>query len=111
MEVGDFSKIGFFFIMLLAVSFEVFGDYFFKKWALSEDVGILNIGLFMYFVGSVFWATSLRYETLSRAILVFLLLSLIMTTALGVFIFREELTLANKFGLALAVLALILVEL
>ena len=111
MEMSAVSKAMFIGIMLLAVLLEVTGDLFFKKWALNENFEHLHIGLFLYFLGSVFWAMSLRYETLSRAIFVFVILMLIAGTLVGVFYFNETLSTANKFGILLGLLSLILIEL
>jgi len=111
MSATAIAKISFFVIMFLGVSFEVAGDYFFKKWSINDQYVVLGIGLLMYFIGTVFWALSLKFETLSRAITVFVILSLLMATAVGVLVFHEELSLANKLGILLGMASLLLLEL
>lgn len=68
-------------------------------------------GLAVYFAGSVFWAYSLWYESLSRAIIVFTLGNLIIAVLLGLVLFNESLTPRQIAGVGLAVLAIMLIEL
>ena len=72
---------------------------------------LLAIGLIVYFIGTVFWAVSLKYEFLSKAISVFTILNLIIVSLAGVIIFKEDLSVVNKIGIALGALSIILVEL
>lgn len=105
------EKILFFALILLAVTLEVGGDIFFKKWSLENKNTMLMIGLFVYFIGSLFWAFSLKYDYLSRAITVFTVLNLIAVILVGVLYFNETLTLQNKIGILMGVLSIILIEL
>ena len=68
------------------------------------------IGLAFYFTGTVFWAVSLKYEFLSKAISVFTVLNLIAVVLVGVLMFKEDLSLLNKIGICLGVLSVILIE-
>jgi len=108
---ANMLKFVFFGLILLAVVLEVAGDVLFKKWALENRSTLFIAGLAIYFIGTIFWAISLKYEFLSRAITVFTVLNLVLVTLAGVLIFNEELTLANKAGIVLGVLSIILVEL
>jgi multidrug transporter EmrE-like cation transporter len=103
-------KIAFFALIFLAVALEIGGDIFFKKWSLANSNTMLYIGLTVYFLGSIFWALSLKYETLSKAISVFTILNLVIVAAVGVLYFKEDLTVINKLGIALGILSIILVE-
>lgn len=104
------QKFVFLLIMILAVTAEVVGDFFFKKWSISDNIELLNFGIIFYFTGALMWALSLKFESLSKAIIVFVLMTLVLGVALGVIVFKEELSLANKFGLVFAVLGLVLIE-
>jgi len=64
----------------------------------------------IYFIGSVFWAISLKYEYLSKAISVFAVLNLIIVVLVGVLYFKEDLSLINKIGIGLGILSVILIE-
>jgi len=55
-------KIIFLGLIALAVALEVLGDILFKNWSISSRNALLYFGLLSYFLGSVFWAFSLRYE-------------------------------------------------
>jgi len=104
-------KLVFFLLIGLAVALEIIGDIFFKKWSLENRNLLLMLGLLIYFVGSVFWAVSLRYEYLSKAISVFTVLNLIIVAVIGMVFFKEDLSLVNKIGIGLGVLSVMLVEL
>jgi multidrug transporter EmrE-like cation transporter len=104
-------KIIFFALIAIAVALEIFGDFLFKKWSIGSENTLLYIGLATYFAGSVFWAFSLRYENLSKAISVFTILNLVIVALVGVMYFKEDLSLINKVGMAIGVLSVIMVEL
>ena len=101
----------FFGLIILAVVLEVIGDILFKKYAINNKYLFLILGLIVYFVGTIFWAISLRYAFLSKAILVFTVLNLIAVVLVGIVMFKESLSLTNKIGLMLGVISIILIEL
>lgn len=100
----------FFGLILTAVLLEVIGDILFKKWAIDAKHALLIIGLIIYFTGTIFWAISLKYEYLSKAISVFTILNLIAIVLVGVLYFKEEITLINTIGIALGIISIILIE-
>ncbi len=110
MVQGVVLKWFFFGLIGIAVALEVVADIFFKKWALENRNMLLFIGLVFYFVGTVFWAFSLRLEFLSKAISIFTVLNLIMVVLVGVLVFKEDLSLINKIGIGLGVVSVILME-
>ena len=98
-------------LIFVAVVFEVVADIFFKKWALAEGKVFLAVGLVLYFVGTVIWAYSLKFEDLSKAIVVFVVLNLILAVLAGAYLFGETLTTMQKLGVALGILSVVLLEL
>ena len=105
------TKYFFFVLTIAAVALEAAGDIFFKKWVGAHRASFLIIGLLVYFFGTVFWALSLRYELLSKAISIFTILNLIVIVLVGTLVFSEHLTTLNKLGIALGVVSIILLEL
>lgn len=101
----------FFLLVLAAVLLEAVSDIFFKKWSMDNRKILLGIGLFIYFIGTVFWAISLKYEYLSKAITIFTILNLLIIVLVGVYFFDEKLSVLNKIGIAVGVLSVMLVEL
>jgi drug/metabolite transporter (DMT)-like permease len=98
-------------LIFVAVAFEVIADIFFKKWALAERNAFLIAGLALYFIGTVIWAYSLKFEDLSKAIVVFVVLNLILAVLAGVYFFGETLTAMQKVGVILGILSVVLIEL
>lgn len=97
-------------LILFAVVFEVFADILFKKWAIDKKDLFLYAGLAMYFVGTVFWAVSLKYEYLSKAVSAFTILNLIVLVVVGSVLFKEDLSIVNKIGVGLGIISIILIE-
>jgi len=104
-------KFTFWLLVFVAVMFEVVADILFKKWSIENKNILLAIGLAIYFVGTIFWAVSLKYEHLSKAIAVFTILNLVILVLAGIILFKENLSLANKIGIILGILSIILIEL
>lgn len=103
-------KIIFLSLIVAAVIIETIGDIFLKRWALENKNIFFITGLAIYFVGSIFWIFSLRYEALSKAISIFTVLNLIIIVSVGVLYFKEDLSFVNKIGIAIGVLSIILME-
>lgn len=103
-------KVLFFLCLFLGVSLEVIGDILFKKWSSGLGYSLLILGLITYALGTVFWAVSLKYELLSKAISVFTILNLIAVILVGVIFFKEDLSFMNKVGIVLGVISVVLLE-
>ncbi len=90
--------------LLLGTLLEVVGDVFFKKhW--------LWWGMFFYTTGTFFWAYSLRFGELSKLIVIFSVLNLVLAVIAGIFIFGETLTWIQWVGIALGTVSVTLLSL
>lgn len=106
----ELIKSFFFPLMLAAIALEALADVLFKKWAMVHHTGLLVTGLIIYFVGTIAWAVSLKYEYLSKAITVFSILNLIIVALVGVFLFKEDLSLINKIGMVLGIVSVVMLQ-
>jgi multidrug transporter EmrE-like cation transporter len=104
-------KLIFFGLVGIAVILEVIGDIYFKKWSIEHSNVLLIVGLLIYFVGTVFWAISLKYEYLSKAIAIFTVFNLVIIVLVGVLYFKEDISMINKIGIALGIISVLLIEL
>ncbi len=100
----------FYILILTAVLLEVAGDFFFKKWSLSDNLTTLLVGFGVYFLGGVLWALSLKYEALSKAIIIFTLLNLILVVFIGLFWFKEQISIWAKIGILLGLTSIVLLN-
>ena len=100
----------FFILIILAAVLEVIGDIYLKKWAMESKNLLFIIGMALYIVGSVFWALSLKYEYLSKAVSVFFVLNMVILVLAGALLFKENLSLTNKIGITLAIISIVLIE-
>ncbi len=98
-------------MILLAAGLEVAADILFKKWSIENNSLLLVGGLLIYFVGTIFWAISLKYEFLSKSISIFSILNLIAIVLAGMIIFKEDLTFLNKIGIGMGIISILLIEL
>ena len=103
----------FLFLLLLlgAVLLETVADVLFKASYLQHKTVFLIVGVVLYTVGTLIWASSLRFEYLSKAISIFTVLNLIAVLLAGLVIFKEHLSLINKFGVLLGLISVILMQL
>jgi len=104
-------KILFFGLVGLAVFIEVAADIFLKRWAMENQFLLLAIGLGIYFVGTIFWALSLKHEYLSKAGAIFTILNLILVVLAGMIFFKEKLSLAQEIGIILGIISIAMIEL
>lgn len=104
------EKTIFLLLISLAVLLEVAGDILFKKWAIENRQLLLLVGLIVYFVGTIAWAFSLKYDYISKAISILSVLNLVIIVLVGVLFFNEQLSLPNKIGIVFGVLSVVLLE-
>lgn len=103
-------KLLFFILIILAVILEVSADILFKRWSLTNKTTLIVVGMLLYTTGTFFWALSLKYELLAKAGVIFTIANLILIVLAGVLIFNEQLSTANKLGIALGIMSVILLE-
>lgn len=97
-------------LVVIATLIEVTADIYFKKWSQDGKISLIAIGLFLYLVGSGFWAYSLKFDSLSKIGTIFTVLNLALIILSGVFLFKESLSPINKIGIGFGLIAIILME-
>jgi multidrug transporter EmrE-like cation transporter len=105
----DFKYL-FFLFVIVGVLLEMFGDIVLKSWSINNKTTMLVFGLLLYTASTVFWAFSLRHELLSKAVTIFTVLNLILVVLAGVFLFKEELNMWNKAGIAMGIFSVVLLQ-
>ncbi len=96
--------------ILLGVGLEIIGDVFFKKWVVENKSSWLWIGFGIYTIGALFWALSLRYEMLSKAISIFTILNLVIVAFIGIVFFKEDISIIGKTGILLGLVSIAMIE-
>lgn len=111
MVSGASFKFIFLVLILFGVGLEIVGDVLFKKWAIDSHKNIFFIvGFLIYALGTIFWAVSLKYGLLSKAISLFTILNLVIIILVGMIFFHENISLINKLGVSLGIISVILME-
>lgn len=98
-------------ILFLAVALELVADVLFKHWALTGKSIFIVVGTFLYLAATLLWAFSLKYQPLSKAIVVFTIGNLILGVIAGIAIFDESLTIIQKIGVIFGLLSIVMLEL
>ena len=101
-------KLAFYSLLSVTILFEVVGDIFLKQWTRGNRSSVFMVGVALYVAATLFWAFSLRYDFLSRAISLFMVSNMLAVVLAGILIFGEQLSLANKIGIGFGVVSLIL---
>jgi multidrug transporter EmrE-like cation transporter len=100
----------FYILISLAIVFEIFGDILLKKWSINQKGLFFGLGIFIYTASTILWGYSLKYEFLSKAVSIMTIVNLIVVVLLGVFLFKENLSVINKIGILLGIISVILIE-
>ena len=98
------------FWIIFATGLEIVGDYFLKKWSLTDSRKDFLLGMTIYTVGTLGWAFVLKVETLSRAILLFSTINIVIVILVGHFAFGESLGFRGICGMVFAIVAIALLE-
>lgn len=104
------AKYLFLVLVIAAVAFEVVADVMFKKWATENKNILISGGLLIYLMGTIIWAFSMRYNLFSKAVSIFSILNFCVAVLVGVFFFKEDLSLINKIGIGLGLVSIVLIE-
>lgn len=106
-----FAVLIFLTLVTCAAVIESFADALFEKWSLVGRGYLIVSGLLIYALSSVFWAYSLKYETLSKGVVMFNVVNILLGVIIGVLYFKEVLSPINIAGIALGVASVILLSL
>jgi multidrug transporter EmrE-like cation transporter len=100
----------FYAFLLFAVVLEGSADVLFRRWGLSGGGSSFMFALAIYVIGGACWGLSLQFREVSRGIIVFAMLNVIVVTVAGVLLFDEKLTFANKLGILAGMGSIVLIE-
>ena len=97
--------------VFISILFFAVGEYLSKRWALKPDVSGAVWAIVFYAIGSALWLPALleKNELVLMGRL-WLLMGTIASMAVGLFIFREQLTVINWVGVGLSIIALMLLS-
>jgi multidrug transporter EmrE-like cation transporter len=105
-----YMKYFFIFLVIIVAILEVVGDILFKEWTIHDKKFLLVIGVIFYMAATIFWAFSLKYHNLSKAVVIFAVITLIVGVLVGVLIYKENLNALNIIGILLGLTSIILLE-
>lgn len=100
----------FYALLLCAVVLESSADVVFRKCGLTGNTPLFLGALAVYVIGGACWGMSLQYREVSRGIIVFAMLNIIVVTVAGVLLFDEQLSFTNKLGILAGLASLVLIE-
>lgn len=100
-----------FLVLIVVVAFlEVAGDILFKEWVIHNNKLQLFLGVIIFTIATIIWAFSLKYGTLSKSMVIFAVITLIVGVLVGVLFYKESLTTTNIIGIVLGLASIVLLE-
>lgn len=96
-------------MLALALVAEIAADYFFKLWSLSDKTLEIVTGVGLYCIATVFFALSLKNESLTKMVCVFTIINCVAASLIGIY-FGEPFPLRIKLGVLTAMLTIYLLR-
>ena len=94
----------------LLIFFELVADYFAKEYSLRGGWIMWVCAILGYIVANMFWLNAIRNGSgLARGAILFSVGSAVVAVALGIFLFKEEVSHMQLLGILLGVLSLVLI--
>jgi multidrug transporter EmrE-like cation transporter len=93
----------------IAVSFEIIADYYFKIWSTGDRFFHLCMGVFLYAVGTVFFAFALKDESLAKTVGLFTVANCVAACLIGLW-FGEKFDQKMIVGIILGLISIWLLE-
>ena len=87
------------------------GDIIFKSWVEKPHTGMYVLGLAVYLIGLMFLVQTFKVENIAVASTIFVILNITTLLLVSWFYFDEKLSLVQLSGIALAFVAILLLEL
>lgn len=88
----------------------VVGDFFAKYWSIHQRTAFFVLALIGYLISSLFYIPTLLREGLVVTSVIWSLLSIMGFLFIGLAVFKEQLTLSQIVGVALGVVALVILS-
>ena len=86
------------------------GDLILAGWARTSNWNLLIIGLLLNVVGIIFYANTLKFESVGLATAIFLGINIIAVTLGGYFFLNQSLNLRESLGILLLGIAIVIIE-
>lgn len=99
-----------FILVPIVAILETSADILFKEWSIKNNYWLLAYSIALYGLATLAWAFSLKYQTLSKAIMIFSVITIICVVLTGVFFYNEELSFLAKVGVVLGIVSIVLLE-
>jgi len=93
---------------LAALIVQTFGDFYIKQWSLDAQSWKLALGVVIYMISTLLWANTLKYIPLVKAYFLYNMMAIISVFFIGIYMFKEAVTLKDYIGIALAIGAMFL---
>ena len=96
----------------LLVVFELIADIFAKNWSTQGKVYFWIASIISYIVANIFWLSSIRNGSgLARGTVLFGVSSAVVGALLGIFLYKESLSLLQIIGVSIGIAAIFLLVL
>lgn len=104
------NKIWLYTCLMFGALFEIAGGIAFKKWAEEHQRSFFVYGMIIYSIGVVFWANSLKFTGLGKAVVLFAVLNSILAVIAGAIMFNEQISTKEYLGFFCGLMTIVLLE-
>lgn len=96
--------------ILFLIAFEALADYLSKEWSLHRGAVRWLVAISAYVVANIFWLSALKHGSgLTRGAMIFAVGSAVVAVIIGLALYKEAVTKTQLAGVALGLVALILI--
>jgi len=100
----------FWIFIVLGTFLESVGDVSFRYATIANKELYRWLGYAVYILGSAAWAISLKYHELTKGLIVFIAVNVLMVAVASRFMFNEHLSVNQMIGVVLVLLGIFFVE-
>jgi multidrug transporter EmrE-like cation transporter len=86
------------------------GDVVMKEWTISNKPVLFILGMVFYMIATAIMAISFKYKNIAVASLMFILINVLLISAISYFYFHDRFTIQELIGLVLGMAAVIMFE-
>jgi drug/metabolite transporter (DMT)-like permease len=96
--------------LCLLVLFELIADVFAKNWSTEGKIYFWVASILSYVIANIFWLSSIKNGSgLARGAVLFGVSSAVVGALLGIFLYKENLSLQQIIGISIGIVAIVLI--
>lgn len=109
-SICDIIQIMFYFYASVTALLDCFAMTILKQWSITNKTILLVIGVISYALMGIFFALAIKYQGLAITNVVWAVLTVLFTTVVGIYFFKEHLSITQLVAIFIVIVGLILIS-